>query len=312
MNRKLLPLKVFLLLALLSLSQMFCGINIQTENPTADPGIMATGIAATLTARAVSITPTVTTEQATQTSSQPIVQPTPQQPVSQQPTQTETVVLEAASISVSLDTNCREGPSGDYQKLGYLLPGQTAAVIGRNSTSTWWYIENPKKPGQYCWVWGEYATLHGDISAVPLTTPPPPPIPVAGYVNTEYEFFLEPGAWSVNETYPNVLNLTNGEYYLTLCYEKLSESNVCRTGVPAGDWANGGFFTMLGNNFRKDLLVSKSKIKVASYGAGPIVLDGLRLQIWLDSSNSNYDAIDIPNDILDQADQILASFGLFE
>ena len=312
MNRKLLPLKVFLLLALLSLSQMFCGINIQTENPTADPGIMATGIAATLTARAVSITPTVTTEQATQTSSQPIVQPTPQQPVSQQPTQTESVVLEAASISVSLDTNCREGPSGDYQKLGYLLPGQTAAVIGRNSTSTWWYIENPKKPGQYCWVWGEYATLHGDISAVPLTTPPPPPIPVAGYVNTEYEFFLEPGAWSVNETYPNVLNLTNGEYYLTLCYEKLSESNVCRTGVPAGDWANGGFFTMLGNNFRKDLLVSKSKIKVASYGAGPIVLDGLRLQIWLDSSNSNYDAIDIPNEILDQADQILASFGLFE
>ena len=69
---------------------------------------------------------------------------------------------------------------------------------------------------------------------------------------------------------------------------------------------------MLGNNFRKDLLVSKSKIKVASYGAGPIVLDGLRLQIWLDSSNSNYYAIDIPNDILDQADQILASFGLFE
>ena len=307
MNRKLLPQKVFLLLALLSLTQMFCGLSFQTDNPTADPGIMATGIAATLTARAVSITPTVTTEQATQTSTQ---QPT--QTESQQPIQTEPVISETASISVNLDTNCREGPSKDYQKLGYLLPGQTADVIGRNSTSTWWYIENPKKPGQYCWLWGEYATLHGDISALPLTTPPPPPLPVAGYVNSEYNFYLEPGAWSYEETYSNVLKLTNGEYYLTVCYEKVSESNICRTGVPAGDWANGGFFTMLGNNFRKDLIVYQNKIKVASYGAGPILLDGLRFQIWLDSSNSNYGAIDIPNEILDQADQILASFGLFE
>jgi len=307
MNRKLLPLKVFLLLTLLSLTQLFCGLSIQTDNPTADPGIIATGIAATLTARAVSISPTVTTEQATQTATQ---QPTETE--SQQPVQTEPVIPEAASISVSLDTNCRKGPSGDYQKLGYLLPGQTAAVIGRNSTSTWWYIENPKKPGQYCWVWGEYATLHGDISALPVTTPPPPPIPVAGYVNTEYDFYLDTGGWSVSETYPNVLKLTNGEYYLTICYEWLSESNVCRTGVPAGDWANGGFFQMLGNNFRKDLIVYQNKIKVASYGAGPIELDGLRLQVWLDSSDSTYDAIDIPNEILDQVDQILASFGLFE
>jgi hypothetical protein len=307
MNHKFLPLKVFLLLATLSLSQMFCGQFVQTDSPTPDPGIMATSIAATLTAQAVSISPTVTTEQATQTAT---LQPTETE--SQQPVQTEPVIPEAASISVSLDTNCREGPAKDYQKLGYLLPGQTAAVIGRNSNSTWWYIENPKKPGQFCWVWGEYATLQGDISTLPVTTPPPPPIPVAGYVNTEYDFYLEPGGWSANETYPNVLKLTNGEYYLTICYEKLSESNVCRTGVPAGDWANGGFFQMLGNNFRKDLIVYQNKIKVASYGAGPIELDGLRLQIWLDSSNSNYDAIDIPNEILDQADKILASFGLSE
>ena len=307
MNSKLLPLKVILLLALLSMAQLFCGLFAQTNNPTANTGAIETGIAATLVARAVSITPTVTTEQATQTSP-----PQPTQTESQEPAQTEPVIPETASISVSLDTNCRAGPSNDYQKLGYLLPGQTAVVIGRNSTRTWWYIENPKKPGQYCWLWGEYSTLHGDISALPVTTPPPLPVPVAGYVNTEYNFYLEPGAWSYDETYPNVLNLTNGEYYLTICYEKLSESNVCRTGVPAGDWANGGFFTMLGNNFRKDLIVYQNKIKVASYGAGPIVLDDLRLQIWLDSSNSNYDAIDIPNEILDQADQILASFGLFE
>ncbi|MFC2043491.1 hypothetical protein ACFLUA_05015, partial [Chloroflexota bacterium] len=137
-------------------------------------------------------------------------------------------------------------------------------------------------------------------------------LPAAGYINTEYGFYLEPGAWNYDETYPNVLKLTNGEYYLTICYENVSESNVCRTGLPAGDWASGGFFSILGSNFSKDLIVYQNKIKVASYGAGPIVLNGLRLHIWLDSSNSNYDAIDIPDEILDQADQILASFGLFE
>ena len=98
-------------------------------------------------------------------------------------------------ISVSVETNCREGPSQDYSRVGYLLPGQTSTVHGRNDANTWWYIENPKKPGQYCWLWGEYATVEGDLAGLVVVTPPPPPAPVAGYVNEEYGFYLEPVAW---------------------------------------------------------------------------------------------------------------------
>ena len=69
---------------------------------------------------------------------------------------------------------------------------------------------------------------------------------------------------------------------------------------------------MAGNTYRKDLIVYENKVKVASYGAGPIELNGLVLEIWLDVVNQDYDAIDIPNQILNEVDQILASFGFIE
>ena len=185
--------------------------------------------------------------------------------------------------------------------------------------NTWWYIEDPKQPGLFCWLWGEYATIQGEVSQLPVTTAEPllpeetiPPELPEGYVNEEYGFYLNPGAWSYDASHANTLILTKGEYKLVICYEKQGEDVICRTGLPAGDWANGGFFTLLGKNFRKDLITYENKIKVASYGAGPIKVDGLTLEIWLDGTSSNYGSIDIPKKILDEVDQIMASFGLIE
>ena len=295
--------KITLVLAPLALSQLFCGQTKEAASPTQDEYAVATSVAETLAAQqVVTAPPVVITEQP----AQPPVQPPPAQPG-------------ALTVSVSLDTKCRVGPSPDYPQISFLLPGQVATVHGRNDSSTWWYIEDPKQPGQFCWLWGEYATVQGEVSLLPVTTAEPlepeeiiPPDPVAGYVNEEYGFYLEPGAWSYDASHPNVLSLTKGEYKLIICYENQGEDVMCRTGLPAGDWANGGFFTLLGSNYRKDLITYKNKIKVASYGAGPIDVDGLTLEIWLDGTNPNYDAIDIPNNILNEVDQIMASFGLIE
>jgi hypothetical protein len=104
-----------------------------------------------------------------------------------------------------------------------------------------------------------------------------------------------------------------GEYKLVICYKVIGTSvSPCRTGLPAGDWAAGGHFTLAGNTFRKDLLVYQNKVKVASYGGGPIQVGNLELQIWLDSGSSNYDAVDIPKVVLDEVDAILATFGLLD
>jgi hypothetical protein len=80
-------------------------------------------------------------------------------------------------ISVSVPTNCRNGPGKVYDMVGALLVGVVAEVYGRDPTNNYWYIRNPDWGDEYCWVWGEYATLTGPVLLLPVFTPPPTPTP---------------------------------------------------------------------------------------------------------------------------------------
>jgi hypothetical protein len=81
----------------------------------------------------------------------------------------------AAMISVSVATNCRSGPGKAYPIEGALLVDEVAQVLGNDPTGDYWYIPNPDEPGNYCWVWGEYATITGFTGNVQMLTPPPTP-----------------------------------------------------------------------------------------------------------------------------------------
>ncbi len=98
------------------------------------------------------------------------------------PTVTLTPTPSTPHISVSVNTNCRTGPGDAYDRVGGLLVGQTAEVLARDPSGQFWYIPNPQRPGQSCWVWGQYATITGDTSSLPLFTPPPTPTPVPAFV----------------------------------------------------------------------------------------------------------------------------------
>jgi hypothetical protein len=103
------------------------------------------------------------------------------------PTFTPTVTLTSTPIftatpvvpmvSVSTPTNCRVGPGKVYDRVGALLVGETAEVVGRDPSGNYWFIRNPDRAGDFCWLWGEYATLTGNFAALPMMTPPPTPIP---------------------------------------------------------------------------------------------------------------------------------------
>jgi len=80
-------------------------------------------------------------------------------------------------ISVSVPTNCRNGPGKVYDMVGALLVGVVAEVYGRDPTNNYWYIRNPDSGSEFCWVWGEYATLTGPFLLLPVFTPPPTPTP---------------------------------------------------------------------------------------------------------------------------------------
>jgi hypothetical protein len=116
------------------------------------------------------------TETATSTESlTPTQTTTPTQTLTATPAYTATPPVPL--ISVSTPTNCRNGPGKVYDMEGALLIGQFAEVYGRDPTNKYWYIRNPEANPEFCWVWGEYATLTGSTLLVPVFTPPPTPTP---------------------------------------------------------------------------------------------------------------------------------------
>ncbi|MEN9562973.1 MAG: hypothetical protein RIR73_1217 [Chloroflexota bacterium] len=81
-----------------------------------------------------------------------------------------------AQVTVSVDTNCRVGPGVVYARVGALLVGEVAEVVGRDPTGKYWFIRNPDSNSGFCWLWGEYAVLTGSFQNLPIFTPPPTPI----------------------------------------------------------------------------------------------------------------------------------------
>ena len=68
--------------------------------------------------------------------------------------------------------NCRYGPALGWEAVGALLPGQKAAIEGRNSNNTWWYVEDPQNVGGFCWVAMSVTDAAGNTAAVPIVGAP--------------------------------------------------------------------------------------------------------------------------------------------
>lgn len=125
-------------------------------------------------------------------------------------------------ISVSIPTNCRSGPGKDYEVDGGLLVGETAQVYARDPSGHYWYIPNPDSPGDFCWVWDEYATFSGLTSSLPVFTPPPTPTatftptPTPGF-DASYEGVVWcTGTWWTEIALDNTGSLNFRSYEFTL------------------------------------------------------------------------------------------------
>lgn len=90
-------------------------------------------------------------------------------------------VSSVASLNVLVDLNVRNGPGVIYDRVGFLLQGETARIIGVDPATRWWKIEcPPRAEGTECWVsGGSQFSAASNTEAVPVAPAPPPPTPAA-------------------------------------------------------------------------------------------------------------------------------------
>ncbi len=144
-------------------------------------------------------------------------------------TSTLTPTLDHATVTVSVDTNCRTGPGKIYDRVGGLLVGETAEVVGKSSEGNYWIIENPDAAG-ICWLWGYYATVVGSTKHLAIHTPPPTPTPIYHWT----------GVWTTSHGVTGFPHLT---FIVTLTQ---TDNNV------SGGFSDGGFTVTLEGSLSSD------------------------------------------------------------
>lgn len=164
------------IIILFIITSLACGLPLSIP----DTNVIQTSAAQTVIAGLTQTAPVATSELLfTATSTFAIPSDTATIPLTPTETITPSPVFTVTSfvtlITVSVPTNCRIGPGRVYPRQGALLVGETAEVFGRNPTNEYWFIRNPDNASEFCWVWGEYATLTGAFMALPIFTPPPTP-----------------------------------------------------------------------------------------------------------------------------------------
>ncbi|PJF25448.1 MAG: hypothetical protein CUN53_12740, partial [Phototrophicales bacterium] len=87
------------------------------------------------------------------------------------PVPTSAPVVSPTGITATatpFNVNMRQGPGTSFSRVGLLPRGQTAAVIGRNATNTWWEIEFGGIRG---WVSAQFAPLNSgaNVNNLPIT-----------------------------------------------------------------------------------------------------------------------------------------------
>jgi hypothetical protein len=59
-----------------------------------------------------------------------------------------------------------------YELVNELHVGQSARVVGRDESSTWWYIRDPGNPNGFCWVSASVTETQGATDQLAVTLAP--------------------------------------------------------------------------------------------------------------------------------------------
>ena len=152
-------------------------INVPTQEPTIPMETQVAIALASTVAAQTALANVVVATQAVLTTNTPEFTFTP----SLTPTLTYTLTPAVPMVSVSVNTNCRSGPTTAYDLLGIMMVGEQAEVVGSSTLTDTMIIKLPSDPSITCWLWAQNATVVGDISRLPVIPIPPTPTPVVSF-----------------------------------------------------------------------------------------------------------------------------------
>src|SRR5688572_4984092 len=108
-------------------------------------------------------------------------------------------------VTVSVNTNCRTGPSTQYDNIDSLLVTQKAEVVGKNTQTGYWIIKRLNGSGT-CWLFPQYATVSGNTANLPEYPIPPTPTPSPTPTPTFTPTLAPPSAVSNVTVSPKICN----------------------------------------------------------------------------------------------------------
>ena len=133
--------------------------------------------------------PTVTIAlTATQTEAIPTATPTMTATETLTPEPSVTFTPEIPKAEVKRKTNCRVGPAGNYDLVATYEIGQKLEVVAADLGNSYWFVQNPDKPEEQCYLLGQNIAITGDTSALPKFTPQPSPTLMPDFTATFKKF----------------------------------------------------------------------------------------------------------------------------
>jgi len=125
---------------------------------------------------------------ATRTESVPTETPTVTATETPLPEPSATATPEPPMAEVGRESNCRVGPGGIYDLVATYQTGQMLEVVAKDLGGGYWFVKNPEKPEEQCYLLANNITIIGDTSALPKFTPRPSPT-AAPYFKVNFKKF---------------------------------------------------------------------------------------------------------------------------
>ena len=100
----------------------------------------------------------------------------PEEAAPEEPAPTPTPEDTGPRATAIVDSNVRAGDSTQYQRVGFMLTGETAKILGVSSRNTGWYFIEMAS-GRTGFIHPGIVRAEGDLSNLDRIAPPPPPPP---------------------------------------------------------------------------------------------------------------------------------------